>query len=130
MLPEFFGWLVVLSESLSLDGVLFHPNHYHVAALTRRHARFLQPGAEALLRALQSLLGGMRLDEASRAVEGGGVMDASTGKALTWEGWPMVLPTSARLRERTEGPAHEEAVVEAGASVQLALGPGEPVKGA
>jgi hypothetical protein len=130
MLPEFFGWLVVLSESLSLDGVLFHPNHYHVAALTRRHARFLQPGAEALLRALQSLLGGMRLDEASRAVEGGGVMDASTGKALTWEGWPMVLPTSARLRERTEGQAYEEAVLAAGASLQLALGPGEPVKGA
>ena len=127
MLPEFFGWLVVLSEALGLDGALFHPNHYHVAALSRRHARFLDPRAEALLRALQSLLGGMTLDEASRAVEDGRVLDASTGKPLTWEGWPMVLPTSARLRERTEGRVYEEAVVEAGASLQLALVPREVV---
>jgi hypothetical protein len=42
----------------------------------------------------------------------------------------MVLPTSARLRERTEGQAYEEAVVAAGASLQLALGPREAVKGA
>ena len=57
------------------------------------------------------------------------MLDASTGKALTWEGWPMVLPTSARLRERTEGQAYEEAVVEAGASLRLALVPREVVKG-
>jgi acetoin utilization deacetylase AcuC-like enzyme len=129
MLPEFFGWLVVLSEVLSLDGVLFHPNHYHVAALSRRHARFLQPRAEALLRALQLLLGEMPLSDASRAVEDGRVLDASTGKALTWEGWPMVLPTSARLRELTEGQAYEEAVVEAGASLRLAVVPRKGVKG-
>ena len=127
MLREFFGWLVVLSETLSLDGVLFHPNHYHVAALSRRHARFLQPQAEALFRALQSLLRGMSLDEASGLVDDGRVVDASTGKPLRWEGWPMVLPTTARLRERTEGQAYEEAVHAASALLRLALGRDEVV---
>jgi hypothetical protein len=123
MLREFFGWLVVLSETLSLDGVLFHPNHYHVAALSRRHARFLDPRAEALFRALQSLLEGMQLEEASRHVDEGRVLDATNGKPVKWEGWSMVLPTTARLRERTEGEAYERAVLAARAEIELTLAP-------
>jgi acetoin utilization deacetylase AcuC-like enzyme len=123
MLPEFFGWLVVLAETLSLDGVLFHPNHYHVAALSRRHARFLAPETEALFRELQSLLAGMPLGEASRAVDEGRVLDAESGQPLRWEGWSMVLPTTVRLRERTEGAAYEAAVDAARAGLRLALSP-------
>jgi hypothetical protein len=129
MLREFFGWLVVLSETLSLDGVLFHPNHYHVAAFSRRHARFLDPRAEALFRALQSLLGGLSPERASKLVDEGRVLDATNGKPVKWEGWPMVLPTTARLRERTEGQAYEEAVETAQAALQLALASGESAPG-
>ncbi|HVN32141.1 MAG TPA: histone deacetylase [Thermoanaerobaculaceae bacterium] len=124
MLPEFFGWLVVLSETLSLDGVLFHPNHYHVAALSHRHARFLEPHAEALFRALQALLSGWPLEDASRAVDEGRVLDARSGEPVQWEGWAMVLPTSVRLRERTEGAAYEEAVKAAHVRLSLTLRPG------
>ena len=129
MLREFFGWLVVLSETLSLDGVLFHPNHYHVAAFSRRHARFLDPRAEALFRALQSLLGGLSPERASKLVDEGRVLDATNGKPVKWEGWPMVLPTTARLRERTEGQAYEEAVETAQAALQLALASDEASPG-
>ena len=123
MLPEMFGWLVVLSETLSLDGVLFHPNHYHVAAVSHRHARFLEPHAEALFRALQLLLSGWPLQDASRAVDEGRVFDARSGKPVRWEGWGMVLPTTVRLRERTEGAAYEEAVDAAHAEIQLTFVP-------
>jgi acetoin utilization deacetylase AcuC-like enzyme len=124
MLPEFFGWLVVLAETLSLDGVLFHPNHYHVAVVSRRHARFLEPRAEALFRALRDLLAGLPLYEASRAVDEGRVLDSGSGKPLQWEGWTMVLPTTGRLRERTEGAAYERAVDEARGGLSLNLAPG------
>jgi acetoin utilization deacetylase AcuC-like enzyme len=130
MLPEFFGWLVVLAETLSLDGVLFHPNHYHVAAFSRRHARFLEPRAEALLRALHALFSALPLHEASRAVDEGRVVDAGNGEPVRWEGWSMVLPTTVRLRERTEGTAYEEAVDAAGAQLRLTLGRGPAAPGA
>jgi len=113
----------VLSETLSLDGVLFHPNHYHVAAVSHRHARFLEPHAEALFRALQLLLSGWPLQDASRAVDEGRVFDARSGKPVRWEGWGMVLPTTVRLRERTEGAAYEEAVDAAHAEIQLTFVP-------
>ena len=123
MLGEFFGWLVVLSETLSLDGILFHPNHYHVAALARRYARFLEPEAEALMRAIQELLVGVPLNEASRAVEDGRVLDARTREPLRWRGRPMVLPAIGRVRQLTEGETYERAVLAARAEIELTLVP-------
>ncbi len=123
MLGEFFGWLVVLSETLALDGILFHPNHYHVAALARRYAHFLEPEAEALMRAIQELLVGVPLNEASRAVEDGRVLDARTRESLHWQGRPMVLLAIGRLRQLTEGEAHERRVLAARAEIQLTLAP-------
>jgi acetoin utilization deacetylase AcuC-like enzyme len=125
MLQEFFGWLVVMAETLSLDGVLFHPNHYHVAALSRRLTRFLDPQAEALFRTLASLLRRMPLEAASRAVDEGRVRDATTGGPVRWQGWPAVLPITERLRERTKGAAYEAAVDAARAQLNLALAPPE-----
>ncbi len=124
MLQEFFGWLVVVSETLSLDGIVFHPNHYHVAALARRLTRFLEPEKEALFRAVSDLLRELPLAEASRLVDEGGVRDTETGEPLRWQGWPLVLPISARLRERTEGPEYEVAVEAARARLRLGLAEG------
>jgi acetoin utilization deacetylase AcuC-like enzyme len=126
MLQEFFGWLVVISEALSLDGILFHPNHYHVAALSRRSTRFLDPPAEALFRAFGDILREMPLEEASQAVDDGHVMDAATGRPVRWQGWPVVLATTARMRQHTQGPEYEAAVDAARAQLQLALARGEP----
>ena len=130
MLQEFFGWLVVIAEALSLDGVLFYPNHYHVAALSRRLTRFLDPKIEGLFRALASLLRGLPLDAASRAVDEGRVMDASAGEPVRWQGSPMVLPTTERLRERTEGAPYEAAVAAACARLDLVLTSGAPTRSA
>jgi acetoin utilization deacetylase AcuC-like enzyme len=121
MLGEFFGWLVVVSETLALDGMLFRPSHYHLAAVSRRHMRFIDPKAEALMRALEAALSGVPLDLASRAVEEGRVLRAASGEAVRWEAWPMVLPATERLRALTEGAAYESAVREASGALDLRL---------
>ncbi len=123
MLRELFGWLVVLAETLALDGILFHPNHYHVAEVSRRYGRFLEPEAEATVRAIEELFRGQPLADSSRAVDGGRVVNASTGEPLLWRGWAMVLPASDRIRRLTEGDAYESAVREARARIELALAP-------
>jgi hypothetical protein len=121
MLGEFFGWLVVAAETLSLDGILFHPNHYHVAAVSHRYARFLDPEGEATFQAIEEALAGMPLAEASRAVDGGSLSNADTGEAFQWRGWTMVLPASERLRRLTGGEGYERAVRDARGGVRLAL---------
>jgi acetoin utilization deacetylase AcuC-like enzyme len=128
MLRELFGWLVVLSETLSLDGILFHPNHYHIVAVSRRYARFLDPEAEALFRAMEELFAGRPLDEASRAVDEERVLDTRTGEPVRWQGWPMVLGATSRLRQLTDGEAYERAVLAARARIGLALAPGDTSK--
>jgi len=121
MLGEFFGWLVVVSETLALDGLLFRPSHYHLAAVSRRHMRFLDPRAEALMRALDAVLAGIPLDEASRAVEEGRVVHSATGEPVRWEAPVTVLPATERLRVRTEGAAYESAVLDASRGLELRL---------
>jgi acetoin utilization deacetylase AcuC-like enzyme len=121
MLRELFGWLVVLAETLSLDGILFRPNHYHIAGVSRRYGRFLEPAAEAVVREIEELFRGRSLGEASRAVEGGRVVNGSTGQPVRWQGWPMVLPVTERLRERTEGEPYERAVRNARAAFELTV---------
>ena len=126
MLREIFGWLVVVSETLGLDGIVFRPSHYHVAALSHRYTRFLDPAAEALMRALERVLAGVALEPASRAVEEGRVVDVATREPVRWEGWTLALAATERLRERTEGDAYEAAVGAAGADLHLASRDGSP----
>ena len=38
------------------------------------------------------------------------VVDQASGYRLEWEGYPMVLPVSDKLRERVTGEAYEERV--------------------
>ncbi len=119
MLRELFGWLVVVSETLRLDGVIFRPSHYHVAAISRGYTRFLDPRAEALVRAFEPVLAGLSLEAASRAVDDGRVVASADSAPVRWEGWALALPTSDRLRARTEGAAYEAAV----AAAREAVGP-------
>jgi acetoin utilization deacetylase AcuC-like enzyme len=123
MLRELFGWLVVIGETLELDGLFFHPSQYHLAALSRRYARFLHPGHEASYRALEEVLAGMPLHVAAAALEDGRVVDAATGLAVRWEPFPLVIPVSARLKEQVSSEAYEQEVGAALAAVRLELRP-------
>jgi len=123
MLRELFGWLVVLAETLELDGLFFYPSQYHLAAVSRRYARFLHPEHEASYRALAALLAGHSLPAASAAIAAGRVLCGSAGTPFAWEPYPLVVPVSERLRLRVSDEAYERRVEEALAGIELRLAP-------
>jgi acetoin utilization deacetylase AcuC-like enzyme len=121
MLREAFGWLVVLAETLELDGLFFYPSQYHLAAVSRRYARFLHPEHEASYRALESAFTGMPLPDASAALGDGRVVSARDGTPVSWEPYPMVIPVSDRLRRHVSDDEYERHVEEARAGLNLRL---------
>jgi len=126
LLREFFSLLVVLCETLELDGLLFTPSTYHVADLGARLGSFVEPEQAAVFRAMKETLGGLGLDRASQAVAAGRLVDAATNARVTWTASPMVVPVSAALRTQVSGPTYERAVAEAAARLKLRLLPGAP----
>ena len=123
MLREFFGLLVVLCETLELDGLLFNPATYHVAALSAPMISFLKPEHEGFFRAVQDAVLDLGLDEASQAVSELRVVDETTRRPVEWQPCPMVLPVSERLRELVSGDDYEAAVRAARASLRYRLAP-------
>ena len=107
LLRDVMAWLVVLCDELGLDGLMFMPAGYFVATFG---SRFLEPARQARLEAMRRALSGLRLVEATRAVEEGRIVIAATGHAVPWEPAPMVIPVSARLRQQVEGPEYEAAL--------------------
>jgi acetoin utilization deacetylase AcuC-like enzyme len=107
LLRDVTAWLVVLCGELGLDGLMYAPAGYFVATFG---SRFIDPARQARLEAMRRALAGLRLVEASRAVEEGRIVDAATGATVPWEPAPMVIPVSPRLRERVEGPEYEAAL--------------------
>jgi acetoin utilization deacetylase AcuC-like enzyme len=102
LLRETMALLVTVCERLGLDGLLFTPAHYHLAAKGQNYLRFLDPRDAGLFESLQRAVEELPLDQASRAVERGGVVDRARGEPFRWRAMPMVLPVSDRLRERFE----------------------------
>jgi len=128
LLREFFSLLVVVCETLELDGVLFAPSTYHVADLGARLGRFVDPRQAALFAAMRRALAGLSLDDASAAVAAGRLVDAGSGAAVTWPASLMVVPVSAALRAEIGGPAWQRAADQAAATLGLRLLP--PATGA
>ncbi|NNG17421.1 MAG: histone deacetylase [Gemmatimonadales bacterium] len=108
MLREIYGWLIVLCETLHLDGIAFVPSHYYMAALGRRLLTFLDPAAQARFEAMYDALGRLSLAEASHALETGRIRDAKTGERLKWQPSVMVVPVSPKLRSLLESPEYGE----------------------
>jgi acetoin utilization deacetylase AcuC-like enzyme len=109
LLGEVAAWLVVMCETLGLDGVVFVPAHYYTAALGQHRLRFLAPEDQARFEALREAVAGMSLAQAERAIAAGRVVNATTAEAVRWRPAPMVAPVSGRLRALVESPAYDEA---------------------
>lgn len=107
------GLLALICEQLGLDGVAEVPSHYFVAAVGRKHLRFVAPGAQARFEALIEALRGIPLAEAERALADGRLVDAATGSVERWIPAPMVIPVSRGLSAELRGEAYESAVREA-----------------
>lgn len=110
MLGEVAAWLLVVCETLGLDGVAFQPAHYYTAALGQHRLRFLEPEDQARFEALREAAAGKSLAEADRAIAEGRVVDAETGEPARWRPALMVVPVSARLKALVGGPSYERAL--------------------
>ncbi len=99
LLREVVAWLVVLCETLGLDGLASVPAQYYMAVLGRHQMRFVDPEARARFETLHATLRDLPLVDAVRALEEGRVIDDATGEAVRWEGAVQVYPVSDRLRE-------------------------------
>jgi len=99
ILKDVLAALVVVCETLGLDGIYYAASHYHVAAQSREMVRFFKPEHEARCRALERALEGLPLARATREIEEGRVVDVRAGEPVRWEGFPMVLGLSDRLHD-------------------------------
>ena len=102
LLPEIVALMVVMCERAGLDGIMFVPAHYYMAALGRRHLIFVRPEDETVFEALQEAVQGLGLADATRAIENGQVVDQEKNQPVEWHTPLMVLPISQRLRDQFE----------------------------
>ncbi len=104
MLRDAAAMLILVCDRLGLDGVLFVPSHYHLAAQAGEVLAFLDPVDAARFDAFRAAVEGLPLPEATRAVAEGRVIDRSTGETAPWVPAPMALPVSERLAEQMAAP--------------------------
>ncbi len=108
MLNDVVAMLQVACERLHLDGLVFVPSEFHVAAYGHGYLTFLEADARASFAALLRLFRETPLPEATRAVAEGRVVDAETGEVFHWRPSPMVLPVSDKLAQRVRQEAEGE----------------------
>ncbi len=104
LLREIVALLMVICEQAGLDGILFVPAHYYMAALGRRHLRFLRVRDAATYDSIHDALYNLELAQASRAIDEGRLVDSVSGGSVEWHTPPMILPISKRMAGRFDEP--------------------------
>jgi acetoin utilization deacetylase AcuC-like enzyme len=120
LLGTVVGTLALVAERIGSDGVVNIPSHFYVAAVGRKHLRFLDPAAQARFEALCDLFDGTPLAEAERLLDGR-VVEMNTGRILRWEPAPMVIPVGEGLRDVIGGAAYDAARAAARAALALKI---------
>ena len=87
-----------ICRELKLDGVMFIPSQYYMAAIASHYLCFLDPEGEAWFNALQDFLGNYTLAEASALIAGGKVLDEKTRTPVQWRVVKLILPVSRRMK--------------------------------
>ncbi|MDX2474418.1 MAG: histone deacetylase [Candidatus Krumholzibacteria bacterium] len=113
LLRDMAAVLIVTTERLELDGLLFTPSHFHLARLARGQGRFPEAEDEARYLAIEKAVKGMRLQEASAAVTAGRVRDRISGETVAWRPRPMIIPVNSSLQEELHGDVFRKAVTQA-----------------
>jgi acetoin utilization deacetylase AcuC-like enzyme len=96
-LADVVAWLVTLCREMELDGILFRTAHWHLAALARRHLRFLSREDAERFDAVARSVHGRSLAAAAAQLE----RDRSTGNAAAWNDMTLVIPVGPALAGRT-----------------------------
>ncbi len=121
MLSEVAAWLLVMCETLGLDGVVFVPAHYYTAAVGQHRLRFLEPEDQARFEGFRDAVAGLSLADADRAIGDGRLVDAATGEPVRWRPAAMVVPVSDRLKGLVRGPSYERALELARGALRVRL---------
>jgi acetoin utilization deacetylase AcuC-like enzyme len=100
LLAEIVALMVVMCERIGLDGIMFVPAHYYMAALGRRHLMFMNAGDARSYAAISRAVSGLELAEATSAIDNGRVVDSSDGSVVEWHTPLMILPINEDLRDR------------------------------
>ncbi len=108
LLREIVALLVLICEQIGLDGLAFVPAHYYMAALGRRHLRFVHATDAAVFDAMQDAVAERELADATHLIEQGAVVDTTTNMPIEWHAPLMILPVSKRLRRRLERTEFDE----------------------
>ncbi len=108
-LRKVIGMLFMACERLHFDGVAYNPAHFHSCAIAKGDGSFADPDAEARYRVAEVLCAGMTLEQASRALAEGSIVDAA-GQPFKWQPARLCLPVSRRMRAHFESPAYQQAV--------------------
>ena len=119
LLRETAAVFIVLAERLDLDGLIFTPSHYHLAAMSRPLGFSPDPQEEGKHRAVAALLKELRVREATQVVEGGHIWDAAAGQVLGWQPSPVIIPVSPRLKEHFASTEYQQQAEAAAAGYHL-----------
>ncbi len=107
MLNDVVAMLSVACERLHLDGLVFVPSEFHVAAYAGDRLAFFKSSTRASFEALLELFRDTPLPRATVAVADGRVVDADTGEVFRWQPEPMILPLTECLKRKMETAAGE-----------------------
>jgi acetoin utilization deacetylase AcuC-like enzyme len=121
LLRDTVAVLIVASERMDLDGLVFTPTHFHLACLAQPLARFADPVHQARFLALRRATRTLRLPEAARALETGRVRDADSAQPIGWVASPMVIPVTGRLKEYFAAGDYERRTEKAGEDIRFVL---------
>jgi hypothetical protein len=103
------GW----AGAFGKDALLNVPEHYHNALFYAAQFRFLDPVEQGRFEALRRDLSGLRVADASFAIEEGRVRDAVPETTFAWDPGAMVAPAGAALTAVLQGAPYREAVAAA-----------------
>jgi hypothetical protein len=99
LLAEIVALMVVMCERVGLDGIVFVPAHYYMAALGRRHLMFFHVEDARCYAAISRAVSGLALAEATHAIENGQVVDTADSSVVEWNTPLMILPVNEELRQ-------------------------------
>jgi hypothetical protein len=100
LLAEIVALMVVMCERVGLDGIMFVPAHYYMAALGRRHLMFVHSEDARSYAAISRAVSGLALAEATKVIDDAMLMNMSDNSPVRWHTPLMVLPVNEDLRDR------------------------------
>ncbi len=101
-------FLLALARELNVDGIVVHPQYYHLAVIYSKGFRFLHPETEAVLQSLRRDLASIDFTEAAWAVHRGLVREGR--KKFRWIPEEQVLPIASHLIEYFSSDAYKQPV--------------------